>query len=65
MTKVKFKIIKTPDQYATMTTKEIIDLIFGPGNYAVRGEVIGVDRHIVEFSSLEDLYNYDNPYTKQ
>lgn len=61
--KAKTKILYTPEEFKEKGFDgEIAKVMRENKNTAIVGDKLGVDRDVIEFSHIKELFHYKNPY---
>lgn len=63
MKKRNVEVLKTPEEFAVMTSSQIVQLLKKDTKIAIVGDCVGVDRHIIRYKERKDFFEYKNPYT--
>ncbi len=57
------EVLVNPEQFALMTSDEIVQFIKKNPNTAINGSTPGLDRHIIRYADHKAWCNYKNPYS--
>jgi hypothetical protein len=62
--KTSVQVIYTPEQFKEMGFDgEIAKFMRENKQTAIVGDVLGVDRHVIQYENYKDWFHYDNPYS--
>lgn len=65
MKKESVRVIYTPEQFKNLGFEgEIAKFMRENKNVAIVGDILGVDRHVIQYKTKKDWIEYKNPYSE-